>query len=372
MKKLFIISAVLLVVVLVFLGIYNIAFKPKAITVEEIKNQTPAETKNSAEKISAVSDVPVMGVYLDKANEKLRYYSKKNGTVWESELDGTNKQVIESVELSGLKSVQWTANGQATISEFFKDGNHSYYQYNHDKAVGSSLDEGVDYAVWSNTGNNIIYKYYDRKAKKRSLNLADPDGKNWKKLADLDFLKVSISSIPQTSLISFWNYPSANEETKLSKVGIIGGDSAVFFSGRYGADFLWSPDGTKALVSSLAYKGGSRMTTGLLNMQGEYQDLNIPTLANKATWSADGKSIYYALPVEIPQNAVMPDDYQSEKINTKDTFWKVNVETGKKDRLIEPEEINADYDATNLILANDEGSLYFVNRRDGLLYRLKF
>lgn len=371
MKKLFIISAVLLVVVLVFLGIYNLAFKAKDITVEEPKTET-VETKASTEKISAVSDIPVIGVYLDKAGEKLRYYSGKNGTVWESELDGTNKQMIESVELNGLKNVQWSADGQVTISEFFKDGARSYYQYNHDKAVGGSLDEGVDYAVWSNTGSNIIYKYYDRKAKKRSLNTADPDGKNWKKLTDIDFMKISISSIPQTALISFWNYPSANEETKLSKVLTMGGDATVFFSGRYGADYLWFSDGTKALVSSLAYKGGSRMTTGILNMQGEYQDLNIPTLASKSVWSSDGKSIYYALPVEIPQSSVMPDDYQSGKINTKDTFWKVNIETGKKDRLIEPEDINADYDASNLILANDEGSLYFVNRKDGLLYRLKF
>lgn len=113
------------------------------------------------------------------------------------------------------------------------------------------------------------------------------------------------------------------------------------------------------------------MTLGLISMNGSYQELGIPTIASKCVWSQDGKTVYYALPGGIPDGSVMPNDYQENKFNTTDTFWKINVITGEKERVIEAGEIKEKYDSSNMFLSATEDAIYFVNRTDQKLYRIQ-
>ena len=54
------------------------------------------------------------------------------------------------------------------------------------------------------------------------------------------------------------------------------------------------------------------------------------------------------MPGNIPDSAILPNDWQEGKITTSDTFWKIDVSTGKKERLVDPEKIGAPM--TRLIL----------------------
>jgi hypothetical protein len=177
--------------------------------------------------------------------------------------------------------------------------------------------------------------------------------------------------VPSTSNVSFWNFPNADEETQLTIVGAVGGEPNVILKGKFGADYLWSPDGTQALVSSLASNDSKMTTLGLVTVNGQYHDLAIPTIVSKCVWSNDGKSIYYALPGAIPDNARMPNDYQDNKFMTDDTFWKIDITTGEKSRLINASEINGKYDSSDLFLSATESDLYFINRSDQKLYKIK-
>jgi hypothetical protein len=104
---------------------------------------------------------------------------------------------------------------------------------------------------------------------------------------------------------------------------------------------------------------------------GEYKNLEIPTLVSKCVWSKNNKIVYFALPSSLPDNILMPNDYDAKKFTTTDTFWKVDVTTGKKDRMIELEKMQGSYDASNLFLSPDEGNLFFINRIDDKLYKVK-
>ena len=371
MKKIFIISAVLLVVVLFFLGIYNFAFKKGS--TEAIVQQPKIEEKivqKKPEKITVVSGQAVISPFFDQKNETITYYSAKDGTVWQINFDGTGKKQIESTKLEGLKNVVWSPDHQKVLTMFEKEGKTSFYEYDYQSKKGTPLKSGLDTAVWDNMSAKIFYKYYDAATQKRSINIANPDGSNWQKLTDVDFRNVSISEIPSTSVVSYWNYPDAAQESYLQTVGIIGGEPKIVFRGRYGGDYLWSPDGTQALVSSLKSSGDKMTTLGLLAINGEYHDLNIPTIVSKCVWSSDGKNIYYALPGGIPSNFIMPNDYQNDKFTTEDTFWKMEIATGKKERIIDIADILEKYDSTSLFLSSNNSSLYFVNKIDRKLYKL--
>jgi len=377
MKKVFIISAVLLLVTLIFLGIYNFAFKketvvavPKSLTnpIEESGASIPTPT----EKIKAISDSGVIGPVFDKKNGEIKYYDAATSFVWKMNPDGSKKQQISSTSVLGLKKVLWSQDLNRVLTVTEKDGKNFFYMYDYTTKQGTLLKSGLDTAVWDNLGVKIFYKYFDEKTAQRSLNISNSNGGDFHKIADIIFRNISIAPVPLTSAVSFWNFPNQSEETLFQSVGVDGGEPKTILKGQYGADYLWAPDGSRALVSSLKNKENKMVTLGIVFQNGIYQDLNIPTLVSKCTWSMDSKTVYYALPGGIPTESIMPNDYQENKFNTDDTFWKLEVATGRKERVIEASEINGKYDSSQLFLAPEEDGLYFINRADKKLYLISW
>ena len=178
----FIVSAVLLGVVLFFLGIYNFVFKKNTPivaqpTAQEIANEAQKKAaQKDSEKISAISSQPVLGPVFDKKSETVLYYSAKDGTVWTSNPDGSGKKQTSNKTLNGLKNVLWSQDHSQVLTTFEKDGQQIFYQYDYKTNKGVQLKNGLDTVVWDGPGVKIFYKYYDSKSQKRSINIANPDG----------------------------------------------------------------------------------------------------------------------------------------------------------------------------------------------------
>lgn len=382
MKKVFIVSSILLFVALVFLGIYNLAFKKnpasqtepvsnneEAKVLDDLFSDSKKQDSRQKEKIYPITGESVISPTLDKDLKNIIYYSKNNGSVYKISPDGAKQETVAENNLEGLANVLWSSDKNKVITKFQKDGRDKFYFYNYETKSGIGLPDGIDAVSWANLGDKIIYKHFNSGTKKRTLNISDPDGGNAKKLADLNFRDAGICQIPQSSLVSFWNAPDSFEKTSLNAVGIAGGKIQTLFSEKYGADYLWSPNGNKVLISSSDSKGGSRMALGIANSNGgEYQNLDIPTLVSKIVWSKNNKIIYYALPSLSFESITMPNDYNGGKITSRDSFWKIDVATGKKERLIELSDIKNELDAANLFLSAEEDILFFVNKIDGKLY----
>jgi len=141
MKKLIIFSAILLAVVLIFLGIYNVVFKKTSLPSGTASQNMPASatptagtgnTSQAKTKIYAVSDQAVLGPFFNKTKQKLTYYSAADGTVWQSDPDGSNKTKTEATTVSGIENVQWSPDGSSTLAQI----NNSYYEFNHLSNVG--------------------------------------------------------------------------------------------------------------------------------------------------------------------------------------------------------------------------------------------
>jgi hypothetical protein len=299
----------------------------------------------------------------------IKYYSKTTGKTYEVGVDGSNRRATSETGLPGLTNVTWSPDGTRVISMFSRGTDQTqFFYYNYTTGIGLPLKNNLDTVVWQND-NKIFYKYYNPGTKERSLNVSDPDGTNWSKIADLPYKDVSIAPIPKTGLVSFWNKPNSNVETNFQTASILTPTPKTIFRGRTGADYRWSLDGNKALVSHTTDTGG--IALAVINSQGgEYKNLEAPTVVSKTIWSKDNKTVYFALPGSVPAGSVMPDDYLNGKFNTTDTFWRVDVTTGKKDRIVSLDKINGQFDATDLFLNTDESMLFFINRSDQKLYRI--
>lgn len=376
MKKVFIISSVFLGIALGLWAVYNFVFKNSASNpVADPKQKAEAE-KQAAEivvnpegRLEVVVSDTVLGATLDQ--NSLLYYSGRDRAIKRASLDGGNPVVLFSDFPGTPTRVVWSPrrNNVALLIDIPDQGP---FWHSLDLSAGQviPLKKEMSRIAWTNIGESILYQFTDG-GNTVSLNIADPDGSDWRKLTDLAPGDYFIAPVPQSSLVSFWKRPNGLEENRLEVSSIVGQERKTIFANRFGADFLWSENGSRLLVGSVSEKGKSVPSLGTTNENGgEFRDLGIPTLVSKAVWSADNTTIYYALPGSFPSTAVLPNDYFSRTVTTKDTFWKMNVRTGKRERLIPLEEINATVDATDLFLSGDETTLFFTDRTSGKLYRI--
>lgn len=375
-KKIFIASVTILGILLVFLGIYQLNFKSSPVDnstagSQDADVQTIPTSKAGQAKITMVSDKKVSYPFIDFSSAHIQYYSNESGMISQMNLDGTGGTILFAKSVPGLTGIIWAPTGSKAILKFGQGADTRYEYYERDK--GSSLAlKTIDTVFWQNT-NKIFYKYYDVKTEERSLNIASPDGSDWLKISNIDFKRVEIAPVPKSGLVSMWNSPDALQETALQVIPITGGEKKVLFSGKFGADYLWSGDGNAILMSHADQKGGAKMQLAISNSQGgEYRNLNVATFVSKCVWSGDNDTIFCAVPNSLPAAAVLPNDYLSGKIQTKDSFFKINTKTGEKTSLINPTKIPTDMDAGNLSINDQNNMLIFLNKLDGKIYKLEF
>ena len=91
------------------------------------------------------------------------------------------------------------------------------------------------------------------------------------------------------------------------------------------------------------------------------------TLVNKCT--IKNNNIYCAVPQEIPTNITLPDDYLKRGYFSSDSFYVATID--KEAGIIKTKLIyrGEGVDAINLKVR--DGYLYFLNRVDGGVYKLK-
>ena len=376
MKKIFYFSIGLLILVLIFLAAYNFAFKNNV----HDPVADPKE-KNAVQEMKAAATPGMVGSIQNPINEALLgaavsddgtlyYYSLDEKTLKKASMEGKDKSVLLS-DLPGQPvRVIWSPKKDRTLLLLKQSNGQNLWHYA-DLTTKTLVPLKPEMArlAWNNLGDKIFYQYTATN-NERTLNIANPDGSAWKKLASLS-QDSFISPVPQSTAVSFWNRPSALEKTSFETIGLSGESRRVLLSEKFGADYLWSPNGEKVLVGVSNEKGGQNILLNMMNGNGgEFQSLSLPTFVSKAAWSKDSRTIYYALPGGLPDSATLPNDYFDKPLITKDTFWKMDVGTGKKTRLTDLKDVAQSFDSSDLLMSPKEDILFFTDRVTHRLYRI--
>lgn len=379
MKKIFYSSLGFLVLTLIFLGAYNFIFRnnvnnPAADSGKKQAQDNENKTDKAVAKVDRIAsplNEDVLGA-TTADDGMLYYYSFDDKSIKKSTLTGKDKTTLLS-NLPGTPSrVLWSLRRDKVMLLLSQTSGQNLW-YFADLATKTlvPLKPEISRLAWNNLGDKIFYQYTDSASGTRTLNISYPDGSDWKTLTSLDAAEHYISSIPQSTAVSFWNRPNALDKTVFETVGLTGDKRQTLFSEKFGADYLWAPNGTKVLVSASNEKSGNGMTLNIMNSSGgEFQNLSIPTLISKVVWSKDSRTIYYALPGALPESVVLPNDYFSKPLFTKDTFWKMEIGTGKKTRLVDLKDVTQNLDSIDLFLSTSEDALLFTDRATKRLYRI--
>lgn len=368
LKKILIILIILLILVAGTLAVYNFFFKKEAPLAEK-EEKTEETTKPSpAAKIKAISSEPILAPVVD--GQKIRYYLAESGNVFESNFDGSDLERISSNILQGLKYILWSSDKNKVIGIFEKDGEIKKYFYDYQTKKSVLLNQNIQWLTWSPDSRQIAYQYYNPQTEDNFISLANPDGLEWQNIFKTR-MKDLIIEWPTQNRVSVRTRPSGLAQSELY---ILNPSTSAFqkvLGGIYGLSALWSPAGEKILFSQTNNDGRNlKLKTAGQNGQ-ILKELDILTLPEKCVWGQDERFIFCAAPRTLPSQVVLPDDYYKGAFSTIDDFYKINTETNQKTLLIEPEQTEGDYDAIQLLLSAQEDYLFFVNKKDGLLYSLK-
>ena len=376
MKKFFIISSVLFGLFLLFFLIYNFFFQNNAfngkvpnmaVIAPKAETPTPSAKPSEPRAIEPFTNEAAVSPFFDAKDLALLFLVPDEMMLKEKTVLSGTERTLHTFSFVPKMAVWSPDGGKVLIAE--SETRWTLYTRETDAAV--SLKPGVENPIWTRLGDKIVYKFYNPNTKERTLNVADPDGTNWQVIGDAEFQHLGMQTVPESSLVAYWNLGNAFEKTSLKTMLVVGSEPKEVFSKNFGADYLFAPNGQKAVMSSVVQAGGSDISLALINMNGgNYQNLFIPTLVAKAIWSKNSRVLYYALPGDIPAGSILPNDYVGKPILTRDTFWKVDIGTGEKSRIVETNDIDQDYDASSFTLSADETMLFFVNRRDGKMYRI--
>lgn len=378
LKKILIITVAVLIFVVASFFTYNFFFKKPTETPATGQpiieaplppQQTETPFTPISKKLTVISQVPVISPIISADGKKIKYYTRDNGNVFESGFNGAGLTRISNTVLPDILKILWSPDKNKVIS-IFKDaqtGVRKYY-YNYQTGASKPLHKSVQFVSWKPNSEKIVYQFIDENSNSNYLNIAEPDGSNWKNIFPTR-LKDLIIEWPKNDLVSFRSKPSGLSPTIFFSLNPDSGKLTNLLPNFYGLSVLWSPNGEKNIYSKTD-ENGTNLRLEMSEKEGsETKNVGISTFAEKCVWSEDNRTIFCAVPAVLPSNAVLPDDYYKNILNISDDFWQLNLDTGEKTKIDLGEDKSID--ASDLLLSPQEDYLFFVNKKDGLLYSLR-
>ena len=273
--------------------------------------------------------------------------------------------------MENLIKALWSPNKDKEIT-IFEDGLGSVSKYLYDHAINKALplNKYMESIAWSADGQKIAYHYYNDFTSDNTISISNPDGSNYSIILKTRMKDLTVDW-PRGTEVFFQEKPSGLVQSSLYSINTLTKSFNEVISDINGLSIKWFIDGSK-LIYSKTDSRGENLAIFVANRNGSNsKSLEISTLIEKCTWSQDIRYIYCAIPKNISEAKLLPDDFYKGTFAADDEFFKINIETGDKTKLLSDSQMIEIYDANDLFLSPQEDYLFFVNKVNGLLYSIK-
>lgn len=308
-----------------------------------------------------LTDFSVLGPSLTKDENKVRFYKKDGGHLVVSDFSGT-KEEISNLTLVGILDAQWSpAKDRALVSYLEGDIVKMFLHIGTSSVVNIGSD--IRSASWSPTGKEFAYT--NEQNGKLQLIVGDSNGKNLKVIYQTPVLDAQVAWI-SANMFAFQTAPSGLADGYIFLYARSNGSFRRVMGPTFGMESIWSPDGSRAIVSSTNGAGNDPHYVVLTSSGLKSPSTAGLLLMEKCVW-ANSHVMYCAIPREIPADAVLPDSYLRGEWTTRDRLVRLDLDGKQASYVLN----DSTFDMTNLLITKNEDYLFFINKPDGTLWRLK-
>ncbi|OGY65723.1 MAG: hypothetical protein A3A16_03875 [Candidatus Harrisonbacteria bacterium RIFCSPLOWO2_01_FULL_44_18] len=317
-----------------------------------------APTEIPEEKLKAVSAGRAVNYWVNRQTNNI-YYINDTGEVYKITQEGQDEKVI-SLNLKNIHFADPSPDQTKVLIAFGYPYQTVFTIFDSSDNSSMPLPEGATAATWDSSSTKIAYLKTNGGASALNiLNLADKKSKEILKLAqkDLDLKWIAPEEI---YLIQ---KPSALVSNQLWSFDLDKKTLRAIIKDEAGLMLNWSPDGQSAL----------KFTGNSINNRLDLIDKNNNLLANITPTTLPSKclyvtdKIYCAAPETMPSRTILPDDYLSKKIYSRDDFYVLELAEGFFAPIFFGSDVKID--ATNLSIEGNR--LLFINRYDQRIYSLE-
>lgn len=310
---------------------------------------------NSLEKISngSVFDYAII------SDEEIYYFSY-DGRVFQAHQDGD--LIISDIKMESLNSIEQEIEKKRVLVSFGDPINPKWSIYDLLDKTWRPLPDSIKYATWGENDQQLIG--ITQSGDIRSLSRIDLS-KNTIKIISIISpfpLKGSLFSSSGKETILLIEKPSGLLEGGIKKIMLKTFEIQNVFEKLPGFFVKKSRNGGWWFWSSLNQK------FGIFDGNKEKKELTIKTFPNKC----GGKEIIYCfVPTNVPLRGVFPDDYLQNKFFSTDSLYKINPKTDEETLVLRNDAFSGkSIDAIQIFVSNQ--FIYFINKYDNALYRIKF
>lgn len=322
--------------------------------------ETPGGNGKPVRSLSVVSSERVFDFWLNRETGDTWYFTE-DGRIFAVDKDGTETS-ISAQPVKNVRDLSASPDGSLAVVSYGTPERLLFAIYDAEAANWlKPLPQGTAAAAWSPLKNELAY--LKDEGASATLTIADFEGDTEREAARLsvkgsDLLWVAsdtlyVSNRPSFSIPgSLWSFDLSDRTLKPVIKDEPGLMTAWTADGKIGLKFTTKENGESALtIVSDKNEPAARASIGL-------------TLPSKCALAAE--KIYCAVPKNLPAEARLPDDYLKHAFYTDDVFVAIDPANWTAETVFEPSRLTID--AEKIAVYGD--ALYFVNRYDGLLYKL--
>lgn len=363
-KKILIITSVILGIVLIGLLVYYFFFKSKPTSTQPGSGEKialPIElTPTQKEKLIAITTEAVLGASANDENKII--YVAWDGTINKIDFSGESKEKLGLVSADKIGKVDVSKNGaKILVKQTLASGQNRFVVFDSDKKNITSLPQNTQTAALGSS--SVLALIPSSKTYQSNIVSIDNSGKS--KVIGTTKIPDLVVEWPSDKFIALKTKPSGLAYGLLYLLDTKTQKTERILGGIYGLTVKFSPSGKNVLYSQTQSSGFGLNLSSLDLTKKTVKNLNLFALPEKCVWNQDDRTIYCSV-IKTENSYIMPDDYYKGSIDFSiEEITKVNLGTGEIKKII-----SANFDATNLFLSKDDAYLFFINKKDGRLYRL--
>ena len=190
---------------------------------------TPSTATQFTPALSKIVNAKVIAPHLTTDGAGILFYNEATGQFFVTNPDGSNQHALAESVFTNVVSVDVAPSARAAIISFKSDKSNQTIKYYFDIPTNTAnrLNDHIDTFAFSPDGSKIFYRYNDTETKVQTLNIANANGSDFKKIKDFPIDSVKLAWVPGKDQLSFWLQPFALRRSALYKMDLNGGNVEI-------------------------------------------------------------------------------------------------------------------------------------------------